>query len=318
MKPSRMAVICLALCLDLLWGDPPNRYHPVAWMGATIGWAQRRSPAGGNLARFIYGLALTVGGMAAAAGLASPAQWLLSRQPRAIRWLACAVLLKMTFSLRGLMRAAAAVEGPLTAGNLDEARRQLAWHLVSRDTATLDPAQVAAATVESVAENASDGVVAPLLCYAVASLPGAMAYRFLNTCDAMLGYRDPAREWLGKAPARLDDVANLLPARVTALLIVLAAPLVHADAANALRIWRRDAGLTASPNAGHPMSAMAGALGVEMEKVSHYRLGAGQRRANAGDIRRSVRVVLVATGLGIATGLIIDSVIRLGPWRPRT
>jgi adenosylcobinamide-phosphate synthase len=142
-----------------------------------------------------------------------------------------------------------------------------------------------------------------LLYYALGGLPAALAYRFVNTTDAMLGYRDPAHEWLGKAPARLDDLANLLPARLTAGLITLAAALVGDDAGGAWRIWRRDARKTASPNAGHPMSAMAGALGVELEKVDHYRLGAGGRSPAPGDISRAVRLVRVV--LALVAGLLL-------------
>jgi adenosylcobinamide-phosphate synthase len=200
-------------------------------------------------------------------------------------------LLTMTFSLRGLINAASEVEDALAVGDLTEARRLASWHLVSRDTTALSEPQVAAATIESVAENISDGVVAPLFYYALGGLPAALAYRFVNTADAMLGYRDPSHEWLGKAPARLDDLANLIPARLSAALIVLAAALAGEDARTAWQVWRRDAGETASPNAGHPMSAMAGALDVELEKVGHYRLGAGGRPPASGDIRRAARLI---------------------------
>jgi adenosylcobinamide-phosphate synthase len=159
---------------------------------------------------------------------------------------------------------------------------------------------VAAATVESVAENTSDGLVAPLLYYAWGGLPGALAYRFTNTADSMLGYRDATYEWLGKAPARLDDLANLLPARISAGLILLAAALLGQDAGRAWRIWQRDAGRTASPNAGHPMSAMAGALGVELVKVGHYRLGVGGRPPAPEDIRRALHIMRTAVALCVA------------------
>jgi adenosylcobinamide-phosphate synthase len=139
-------------------------------------------------------------------------------------------------------------------------------------------------------------------------LPAALAYRFLNTADAMLGYRDPEREWLGKASARLDDGMNLLPARLTALLLITTTWLSDNDTQRAWRIWRRDARQTTSPNAGHPMSAMAGVLGVELEKVEHYRLGAGQRSPTAADILHSIHVmqiaVLFATLLAMLTMLI--------------
>lgn len=293
MNVRRRRVICLALLLDWLVGDPANRFHPVAWMGTAIGAARRRAPGQGWLARFIYGALLVVGGGAVLAGLGHLLDRILTRLPGPWGWLAEAGLLKMTFSVRSLAAAAEEVGGALEAGDLVEARRLVSWHLVSRDTKSLSPSQVAAATIESVAENTSDGMVAPLFYYTLGGLPGALTYRFINTADAMLGYRDPAYEWLGKTPARLDDLANLLPARITAGLITLAAALVGEHARAAWQVWRRDAGETASPNAGHPMSAMAGALGIELEKVGHYRLGVGGRSSASKDIRRAVRLIRI-------------------------
>jgi adenosylcobinamide-phosphate synthase len=253
----------------------------------------------------LYGALLAVGGAAVIVGLGRLLERAFARLPAPWKWLTEAVLLKMTFSLGGLAAAAGDVEATLEAGDLPEARRLLNWHLVSRDTATLSDSQVAAASIESLAENTSDGVVAPLLYYAVGGLPAALAYRFINTADAMLGYRDPAFEWLGKASARLDDVANLLPARLSAALIILAAALVGEDAGRAWHVWRRDADKTVSPNAGHPMSAMAGALGVELEKVGHYRLGTGQRSPAAEHIRRAVRLIRVVPLLFAALLLLL-------------
>jgi adenosylcobinamide-phosphate synthase len=312
MNVRRTGILCLALLLDLLLGDPPNRIHPVAGMGTAVAAAQRRAPRQGRLARLGYGALLAVGGAASAAGLGSLLQRAIGRLPGAGGWppsssrwvkagglLAEAGLLKMTFSLRGLTAAADEVEGALADGNLSEARRLVSWHLVSRETSALSPSQVAAATIESVAENTSDGVVAPLLYYALGGLPAALAYRFVNTADAMLGYRDPAHEWLGKIPARLDDLANLLPARVTAGLLTLAAAPAGADIAGAWRVWQRDASKTASPNAGHPMSAMAGALGVELEKAGHYQLGTGGCPPAPGDIGRAVHLSRMAIVLAV-------------------
>jgi adenosylcobinamide-phosphate synthase len=297
MKARRKEMLGLAWMLDVSLGDPPNRYHPVAWMGAAIGAASRRPPGEGRLAQFLYGGGLVLGGGLAMFGLGRLLERLLGRLPAPLAYLAEAWLLKTTFSMAGLVRAAQEVEAALSAEDQGEARRLVSWHLVSRDTTALSAAQVAAATIESVAENSSDGLVAPLLYYSMGGLPAALAYRFINTADAMLGYRDPGHEWLGKVPARVDDAANLLPARASAGLIVLAALLGGEHGGRAGRIWLRDAGKTKSPNAGHPMSAMAGALGVELEKVGHYRLGAGGRAPSVADIGRAVRLVRLAAGL---------------------
>ena len=305
MTLRRGMVGCLALFFDFVLGDPPNPLHPVAWMGSLIAADKRRAPARGRLARFAYGAALDIGGASAMAGVGYLLERLIAHLPSPLDAAAEAGVLKLVFTLRGLGDAAEEVQAALDADDLPEARRLVSWHLVSRDTTTLSASKVAAATVESVAENTSDGVVAPLFYYHLGGLPAAFAYRFLNTADSMLGYHDPVHEWLGKAPARLDDLVNLVPARLSALFIALASPLSGTDGQRAWRIWQRDKGVTSSPNAGHPMSAMAGALDVELEKIGHYRLGAGQKAPQAEDIGKSVRLTrfAVALGAGVALGL---------------
>jgi adenosylcobinamide-phosphate synthase len=163
-----------------------------------------------------------------------------------------------------------------------------------------------------VAENSSDGIIAPLFYYAIGGLPAALAYRFINTADAMLGYRDAAHEWLGKVPARLDDVVNLLPARLSAILIVLAAiPL--GDCGLACRTWWQDARRTESPNAGHPMSSMAGALNIELEKMGYYRLGAGYKFAAVEDIPRAIRILYVTVAMAVI-GICLLRLIAVSLW----
>jgi adenosylcobinamide-phosphate synthase len=246
---------------------------------------------------------LVVGGIIVVSIIGIVMEALLQLLPLPVYWLAEACVLKTTFAYRGLMQAAQQVQAALDAGELEHARQLVSWHLVSRDTTTLTPSQVAAATVESVAENASDGIIAPLVFYALGGLPAALAYRFINTADAMLGYRDPEHEWLGKVPARLDDLVNLVPARLTAGLFLFATWLLSGPTHRALRIWWRDAGQTASPNAGRPMSVMAGALGVELKKVGYYCLGAGQALPAAQDIPAAIRLLAwtVAATVGLLT-----------------
>jgi adenosylcobinamide-phosphate synthase len=160
-----------------------------------------------------------------------------------------------------------------------------------------------------VAENTSDGILAPLVYYALGGVTFAWLYRFANTLDSMWGYHNERYEWLGKAAARLDDLLNWLPARLTALFLILAAAWRGEDSRRALAILRRDARSTASPNAGFPMSAMAGALGVELEKVGHYRLGRGLRSPIAEDIPRAVALMQGAVLLGGAI-IAIASALR--------
>jgi len=163
---------------------------------------------------------------------------------------------------------------------------------------------VSIAAIESVAENASDSVVAPLFYYVVGGVPAALAYRAINTLDAMIGYRGET-EWLGKAAARLDDAANFIPARLTALLLAVASGAGGGSPARALALWLRDARKTESPNAGRPMAAMAGALGVELSKRGAYVLGAGLRAPAAADVRRAVRIFAVAVALAAAAALAV-------------
>lgn len=299
----------MAVVLDMLLGDPPNRYHPVAWMGALIRLLRRWAPSRGRWAPLMYGTGLVVAGTALVVVAGVVLHRVLLLLPWTVRWLAEAYVLQLTFSLRGLVRAARQVQDALEAGDLTQARHLVSWHLVSRDTSQLGASHVAAAAIESVAENTSDGVLAPLLYYAMGGLPAALAYRFINTADAMLGYKDPVHLWLGKAAARCDDLVNLLPARLTALSMVLAAWGHGENLRRAWVVWRRDAHLTASPNAGQPMSAMAGALGVALEKIGHYHLGADQPSPAAQDIARAVRLVYSTTALSV--GILIGVMLIL-------
>jgi adenosylcobinamide-phosphate synthase len=289
--------MALAIALDLALGDPPNRFHPVAWIGSGLMAARSRLPTRGRLVPLLCGAGLMALGIAGAVGLGPLIDLGLADLPRPAALLAEAIALKSLFSIRGLIHAARTVAEALASGDLAGARKLASWHLVGRPTEGLDAPRVAAATIESVAENASDSVVGTLMFYAVGGLAGALVYRVINTADSVLGHRDPEREWLGKVPARLDDLANLIPARLTALMMILAAPSVGGSPTRAFWIWWRDCLATASPNAGHPMSAAAGVLGVELEKVGHYRLGEGLRLPEIADIGRAIRLFLASLAL---------------------
>ncbi len=298
MTPAAHALVVLAgaLATDVIAGEPPDGLHPVVWMGRFYGALRRRAP-GRPAAAFAYGAGMALAGPLVFGGTA----WAICRVLGVLHAPLLAIvveiyLLKSALSVRMLGEAATSVARALADGDVTRARFGLR-SLVSRDTALLDEPRLAAAAVESVAENASDSVVAPLLFFAVAGVPGALAYRACNTLDSMIGYHGET-EWLGKAAARLDDAANLVPARVTAALFVVASALVGASAAGALRVWWRDGARTESPNAGRPMAAMAGALGVALEKVGHYRLGDAAGPIGAATIGRAVSLLYVASALG--------------------
>jgi adenosylcobinamide-phosphate synthase len=292
----------LALALDALAGEYPNRLHPVVWMGNAIAFLERGAPRTGRAAQLAWGILVA---LALPALFAAAAWGLLSLlRPWPLAALAAeALLLKSTFAVRALGAAAADVRLALERADLPAARRALR-SLCSRDPAALTEGQVAAAAIESIAENLSDSVVAPLFWYLVAGLPGAIAYRAINTLDASIGYRG-RYEWLGKAAARLDDLANVVPARLTALLLLVAGPLAGGRGRDGLRVLLRDGGKTESPNAGRPMAAMAGLLGVELEKVGHYRLGEATESPGAPALARAWRIDRIAAGIAEAIALAI-------------
>ena len=289
-----------AICLDAALGDPPNAAHPVAWLGRLVRLLEGAAPPGAG-ARRLTGLAVAAALPAALALASAP----LGRAGGVRGALAEVLALDLTTALGTLLARAEEVRAALDRGAVAEARALLATHLVSRDTTLLYAHEVAGAAIESVAENLSDGVVAPWVAYVVAGLPGAVAYRAINTLDAMWGYRTPAYTDLGFGAARLDDLANLVPARVTAAAICAAAATAGADAHGALEGWGRDAGATASPNAGHPMAAMAGALGVRLEKRGVYRLNPAGRPPTPADVARAIRVARHAAAIAAATLLVV-------------
>ena len=281
-----------ALLIDLVFGEPPAPIHPVRCMGWGIDLARRARRGSDPLASVIGGSVLALGGVGFV-GLAALAlqRGLVRRSASAMAWGAA---LKPALALRALLAAGVEVEGALRRDDLEAARHALGWHLVSRDVSDLSASEVAGAAIESLAENLSDGFVAPLLAFRVAGLPAAYGYRFVNTCDAMLGYRTRELEWFGKPSARLDDALNWGPARISAALIGAAADLGGMDGGAALRVARRDGRSCASPNAGWPMAAMAGALEVRLTKRGAYELNGNDRAPDAGDLARARGIVLLA------------------------
>lgn len=306
LSPS-LAALLLALAWDRLLGEPPARLHPVVWIGDAVTAARRLAAPGRPRVELCVGAAIALLLPLAVAALGGLALAALEPLPP-LRFFVEVYLLKSTFALRALGEAADDVRRPLVAGDLDAARGALR-SLCSRDPSTLDAELVAAAAVESVAENASDSFVAPLFWYALLGLPGALFYRAVNTLDAMIGYRGRF-EHLGKASARLDDLLNLLPARLTALLLLAAGWWHGHDVRRAAALRARDAHLTASPNAGQPMAAMAGLLGVVLEKPGAYRLGDAERPVTPAAIDGAWRLTTTAAAvmvLLVLAGVVLDA-----------
>ena len=305
--PLDVLALLLALALDLAAGEPPNRLHPTVWIGKTVALAERIAPGPHSSST----VQLAAGAVMA---LLIPTVWaavawavsfgLLQLHPLAYL-VVVAALLKTTFSVRMLHRVAAGIGRILSSGDVDEARRRMSA-LVSRDTSQLTIGQMAAGAIESVAENITDSIVGPLLAFALFGLPGALAYRAINTLDSMVGYHG-RYEYLGKASARLDDIVNLVPARIAALMLWLATvALPRMSARRAWRIMLAHRGRTESPNAGWTMAAMAGGLDVTLEKVGHYRLGDPSPEPLPAHIGMATRALYATTvvAAAVAIGLI--------------
>ncbi len=304
------AWLCLALlyalAIDLWWGEPPVPLHPVVWMGRALGACGARvapaGPTGRDLWSFWLAALIWCAMAAIVFVIAAAAQWLAWRYlPAWAAALVLGLLLKPLLAWRMLRDEVLAVEAAL-GESLAAGRARLAW-LVSRDVQQLDEAAVRESAMESLAENLSDSVVAPLLWFVLLGLPGAALYRFANTADAMWGYPGMRGgrywQWAGKWAARADDVLSWLPARLTAALLWLVAL-----GAVRWRDVRAQARVTPSPNGGWPMGAMALALGVRLAKPGVYVLNAAGRAAQAADTRRAVglagRAIAVLAVLAMA------------------
>ncbi|HXC25446.1 MAG TPA: adenosylcobinamide-phosphate synthase CbiB, partial [Gemmatimonadaceae bacterium] len=281
----------------------PSRLHPTVWMGWWLAYSRTQRRTRTPYASFIEGALSLYGGVALSALTAYAVSSTIGRLRMPYRNVVTGLALKPALSLRPLLAAATSVQVALERHHLIEARQLLGWHLVSRDTTDLSPAEVAGAAIESVAENLSDSVVAPLLAFRLGGLPLAYAYRMINTADAMLGYRTRELEWFGKMAARSDDVANFIPARCSAVLIACAAACGGGSTRRAIALARLDASRTTSPNAGWPMAAMAGALSVRLTKRDLYSLNTPARLPRAADIGRACRIV---AGAATLAAIVVD------------
>lgn len=314
----------LSLVIECALGYPDRLYraigHPVGWMGRLIGRleaALNRPEWPAHLRRFSGAGALVL-----LVGLAGGAGWALQALPGSgVAGLALTALLASTLlAQRSLAAHVAAVAAALEGQGLDAGRRAVSM-IVGRDTAALDEAGVCRAAIESLAENFSDGVVAPAFWLALLGLPGAAAYKAVNTADSMIGHKSERYRAFGWAAARLDDLVNLPASRLAALLIVAAAFLARQGSpAGAWRAVRRDARRHRSPNAGWPEAAMAGALGLALagprsyggQTVEDAVMGEGGRRAaSAADIRRALRLFWAADALLIALAGVLAGLFML-------
>lgn len=290
-------VLLLAVLFDIIFGEPPAFLHPVVWMGKLINLFVSGAPLH---RRKLYGFFIVIFcvGLSILAGLA------ISRGTGLPALIISAYFLKSCFSIRMMLVSAVGIRKDLDSGRIEKVRSDLKT-FVGRDTSGLNERQSASAIIESLAESFVDGILSPLLYYLVFGLPGALAYRMINTLDSMVGYkREPFIE-LGFAAARLDDLANWVPARLSLLFISIAS-IFFGKPFGAVTTCIRDHGKTASPNSGWPMSAVSGALQVRLEKIGYHILGDGYPEPYPFQINRAINIT------GFSSFLVIAGIYFIG------
>ncbi|WP_106753323.1 adenosylcobinamide-phosphate synthase CbiB [Pannonibacter carbonis] len=321
LDPLLLFVLLAALAVDALVGDPDWLWrrlpHPVVWIGRLISWldtslnrpnwtAGLRRTAGVVALLILVTLGLALGSMIQSALLSMP-----------FGWLALAIFASILLAQNSLYSHVRAVADGLEREGLAGGRRTVAM-IVGRDPEQLDTAGVSRAAIESCAENFSDGVVAPVVWFALLGLPGLIAYKAVNTADSMIGHKTERHQAFGWASARFDDLINLPASRLSAIFIALAAPLAGGSSARALACVARDAGQHRSPNAGWPEAAMAGALGIALagpRAYATYRVEdpfmnpTGNKAIGAGEIRRALRVLAGACVIEAMLVLILALVL---------
>ncbi|BCB21386.1 adenosylcobinamide-phosphate synthase CbiB [Bosea sp. ANAM02] len=321
---ASLPLLVLALTIEAAFGYPQRFYaaigHPVTWIGKLIGRLDRglNRESASSAQRKAMGL-LALGLLLAVVISLSALIQRLCLSFGLLGLIPLALIASTLMAQRSLYEHVADVAEGLEQDGLEGGRRAVSM-IVGRNPQTLDEAGVSRAAIESLAENFSDGIVAPAFWLGAGGLPGIVAYKAINTADSMIGHRTPRHLAFGWASARLDDLVNLPASRLTALLLVVSAALDrNADAAGAWRALRRDAGKHRSPNAGWPEAAMAGALGLRLAgprvygetRVEDHWMGDGRAGANAADIRRALTLYKLSCGLLWALAALLAAVALL-------
>ena len=305
--------IWIAYVLDLIFGDPQNVVHPVQVIGKTISAGEKvllrkkyKFLAGAVLNIFTVSITYTL-------------MYLISKSVKiSVFFMIIEIYLMYTiFSINSLAREGNRVYRILKEGDIERARKDLSY-LVSRDTETMDEKMIIRSTMETISENTVDGIVAPMFYMFLGGMPLAMAYKAINTLDSMVGYKNEKYMDFGKFSAKVDDVANFIPARITGILIVLASMILGYDYKNSLKIFIRDRKNHSSPNSAHSEASVAGALGVQFGgKVSYFgkeidkpTIGDKTKEFELEDIRKNIRIMYVTSFLS----LVIFSLIFTGAY----
>ncbi len=307
-------VLLLAYALDLVFCEPPASIHPVVWMGRLISFFKKNVPENN---RKLYGIFMGLVTILFGSVIAYSVLYFMGIDviPSPVRYLVAAYFLKATFAIRCLYNAADEVRVELDAGNLDPARKKLSMY-VSRNTSKLDEGHVSSAIIETTSENYVDGILSPLLfyaCFGPYGLIAAYVFKATSTLDSMVGYMDERHREIGWFSAKLDDVFNWVPARLSVLLLSAATLVVGLfyrevkvpDHRNAFSRGLRDGLKTPSPNSGFPMASIAGALRIKLEKPGTYILGDASVYPMSEDIKLTSWIILVASLLGIIVSSLI-------------
>ena len=309
--------IWIAYVLDLIFGDPQNIIHPVQIIGKMINIGEKsllgKKYKSDRKYKFFAGMILNITVISLTYGIA----YLIRRiSENSIIFTVAEIYLMYTiFSINSLAREGNRVYNILKEGNIERARKDLSY-LVSRDTETMDEKMIIRSTMETISENTVDGIVAPMLYMFLGGLPLSMTYKAINTFDSMVGYKNEKYMDFGKFSAKLDDVANFIPARITGILIVIASMILGYDYKNSLKIFIRDRKNHSSPNSGHAEAGVAGALGVQFGgRVSYFGkevdkpvIGDKIKDFELEDIKKNIKIMYVASFLS----LVMFSVISLG------
>ncbi len=294
-----LLIFTLAFLIDIVFGELPDRIHPTVWIGKTIDYFKPKFKSANPRTEKINGIILC---LLVILLVAVPIYLLLLGIQQFLGWIpyiiVSAFLFKTTFALKCMKQYTVPIAEALKSGDFDKARRGL-YYVVRRDPTKLSENQIASAAVESIAESTTDGITTPFFFFALFGVPGAFAFRVVNTLDSMVGYKDDEHRNIGWFSASLDTITNYVPARLTAILMVVAAALLGENWQESWRILQRDKTKTNSLNAGWTMSAMAGALGVQLEKSGHYALG-DKGDVSPEHIRRALRIMeLTAVLFGV-------------------
>jgi len=266
-QPAFLLIIMMALIIDILFGELPFKVHPVVWMGKIIDiLKQRLINYRSRISGVILALVLVITFTLATYALIS-----LSVINNILYIVVSSIILTTTFAINVLISSAEHIKRDINY-NIDTARKNISY-LVSRDTTNLSSEEIVSATVETLTENITDSVIAPFFYAFIFGVPGAVAYRTVNTLDAMVGYKKHETINIGWFPAKLDDILNYLPARITGLMVIIAALFLGMDWRNSCKIMIRDSKKPDSPNSGYSMAAAAGALGIKLKKVGYYEIG---------------------------------------------